>query len=233
MSKGKWWVKVLNIIGIILMGLTAVVTIMAGVGTTCVALAAEKYSSKMALIAPYKWVYVLFVLITTAVGVMGIRATIMLIKRKSGAHSFSLISLIAGILINVIHVVVSRSIRGSSMPTDMVVYITVLTLIVFFIFRIPGIWKEYSRQDSDHTGDGRLAAAFTMAACGVVTLTAPKWFAASHTFESGGFNWANAWPLQMGVIGVLLILAGVGLGLKPHLTPPNQKLNRFGVKQSR
>ncbi|MAT40782.1 MAG: hypothetical protein CL609_00460 [Anaerolineaceae bacterium] len=229
MSKAKWWVKVLNIIGIVLMGLTAVATVMAGIGTTCVALAAENYSSKMALIAPYKWVYVLFVLITTAVGVMGVRATIMLIKRKPGAYSFSLITLMAGIVINVIHVVVSRAIRGSSMPTDGIVYITVFTLIIFFIFRIPGIWKEYSRQETDHEDDGRLAAAFTLVACGVSVLIAPEWFAVSHTFEPGGFNWANAWPLQMSLTGILLVLGGLSLAVLPYLR--TQQPKPFTIKR--
>ncbi len=217
MSKQKWWVKVLNIVGIVLMGLTAVATLMAGVGTTCVALAAEKYSGKMALIAPYKWVYVLFVLVTTAVGVMGVRATIMLIKRKAGAYSFSLLTLAAGLIVGVIHILVSRAIRGSSMPTDMIVYITVLTLLVFLVFRIPGIWKEYARHDTDHTGDGRLAAAFTLVACGLATWFAPQWFAGSHTFEAGGFNWANAWPIQMGLTGAVLVLGGLALIALPYL----------------
>ena len=44
--------KFLRFIGIVFMGLTAAFTILGGVGTTCVALAAEKYDSMLA-IAPY------------------------------------------------------------------------------------------------------------------------------------------------------------------------------------
>ena len=131
MSGRKGWGKLLRVIAIIFMGITAVFTLMAGIGTTCVALAAEKFSESMALITPYKWVYILFVIITTAVGVMMVRATVMIIKSKDHAYRYSMISLLAGIIIGVIHMVVSRSIRGKSMPTDGVVYFTVLTLILF------------------------------------------------------------------------------------------------------
>jgi hypothetical protein len=48
----KWWAKLLRVIGIILMGLTAVFTIMGGVGTTCVALNPTGYDGKFAGIAP-------------------------------------------------------------------------------------------------------------------------------------------------------------------------------------
>ena len=65
--------KVLRWVGIILMGLTAAFTIMGGAGTTCVALAAENYDS-MVEIAPYKWLYVIFVIATIAAGVMMARA---------------------------------------------------------------------------------------------------------------------------------------------------------------
>jgi hypothetical protein len=215
MAGRKGWAKALRVIAIIFMGITAVFTLMAGIGTTCVALAAEKFSASMALIAPYKWVYILFVIITTAVGVMMVRATIMIIKSKDQAFRYSMISLLAGIVIGVIHVIVSRSIRGKSMPTDGVVYFTVITLLVFLIFRIPALWKEidFSKPAGKNTSIN--AAAFTLIICGIAVLTAPLWGAATHTFIPGGVNWANAWPLQMNLAGSILCLAGIFLLAAP------------------
>jgi hypothetical protein len=46
--------KFLRFIGIVFMGLSAAITFLGGARTTCVALAAEKYDSMVA-IAPYKW----------------------------------------------------------------------------------------------------------------------------------------------------------------------------------
>ena len=135
MSNTKWWGKTLKVIGIILMGITAVFTLMAGIGTTCVAVAAENFGENMAPIAPYSWLYILFVLFTTAIGVYMVKALIGLIKKKPYAYKDSIISLALGILIGIIHIAVSRALRGKSMPTDGVVYVTVLTLIVFIIFK--------------------------------------------------------------------------------------------------
>ncbi len=217
MSERKGWAKLLRIIAIIFMGITAVFTLMAGIGTTCVALAAEKFSASMALIAPYKWVYVLFVILTTAVGVMMVRATVLIIKSKDNAFRSSMLSLILGIVIGVIHMIVSRAIRGKSMPTDGVVYFTVLTLILFLIYRIPALWKEIDFSKPAGKNTGRTAAAFTLFLCGGAVLTAPYWGAATHTFIPGGTNWANAWPLQMNLIGSFLWICGIGILAAPIL----------------
>jgi len=55
----------------------------------------------------------------------------------------------------------------------------------------------------------RTAAAFTLLLCGIVVLTAPIWGASTHIYIEGGQNWANAWPTQMNVIGILLLTTGV------------------------
>jgi hypothetical protein len=72
---------ILRYVAIVLMSLTAAFTVLSGVGTTCVALAAEKFGS-MSVLAPYKWLYMLFVIFTLAVGILGIRSSIMLIKGR-------------------------------------------------------------------------------------------------------------------------------------------------------
>lgn len=95
------------------------------------------------------------------------------------------------------------------MPTDGVVYVTVLTLIVFSIFKIPGIWQELHLDGTKPDDINRIAAAFTLLLCGIVVLTAPIWGASTHIFVEGGQNWANAWPTQMNMIGILLLATGI------------------------
>lgn len=209
MSGTKWWGKTLRVLGIIFMGITALFTLMAGIGTTCVAVAAKNFGPKMAAIAPYSWLYILFVLLTTAIGVYMVKALIGLLKKKPQAYRDSIISLVLGIIIGVIHMIVSRSLRGSSMPTDGVVYVTVLTLIVFSIFKIPGIWQELHLDGTKPDDINKIAAAFTLLLCGIVVLTAPIWGASTHIFVEGGQNWANAWPTQMNMIGILLLATGI------------------------
>ena len=215
MQKTKWWGKTLRVLGIIFMGITAVFTLMAGIGTTCVAVAAKNFGPKMAAIEPYSWLYILFVLLTTAIGVYMVKALIGLLKKKPQAYRDTIISLVLGIIIGVIHMFVSRSLRGSSMPTDGVVYVTVLTLIVFAIFKIPGIWQELHLDGTKPDDINRTAAAFTLLLCGIAVLTAPIWGASTHIFVEGGQNWANAWPIQMNMIGISLLVTGIFTLISP------------------
>ena len=80
MSTNSFFAKFLRFIGIVLMGLTAGFTLLGGIGTTCVALNPTGFSESMAPLAPFQWLYILFVLAGIALGILGIRATILLIK---------------------------------------------------------------------------------------------------------------------------------------------------------
>ncbi len=201
--------KLLRFIAIVFMGLTAVFTLMGGIGTTCVALAAEKYDS-MASIAPYKWLYVIFVLVTTAIGVMGIRAVVLLIQRKPNAYRYSMIALISGVVVGVIHMAVSRALRGSSMPVDGVVYITFLTLIIFLILRIPAIWNKVDFTKA-RKSESEMAGGAAAIISGLLALTIQYWMAPTHTLA--GVNYADAFHAAMLVSGASLLLIGCGLSL--------------------
>jgi hypothetical protein len=203
--------KFLRFVAIVLMGLTAAFTLLSGVGTTCVALAAENYDS-MAALVPYKWLYVLFVLLTTAIGVLGVRAVVMLVKGRTNAYRAALITLSLGILIGGIHIAVSRSLRGSSMPVDPVVYMTGLTLIVFLLLRLPGLREKarFERAEGDDESVGPKAAAISLLLSGALTLSVGHWAAPAHIMN-GGVNYANAFHVPMTVAGWGLILFGIGL----------------------
>src|SRR5512143_170833 len=132
-SRNSWWGRTLRIVGIVLLSLTAAFTLMGGAGTTCVALNPTGFGGKFGGIAPFQWLYILFVLVTTAIGVMGIRAVVILSQGKKNSYRYALIALIAGVVVGFVHLFASRSLRGGSMPVDMVVYTTVLTLVVFLL----------------------------------------------------------------------------------------------------
>jgi hypothetical protein len=203
--------KFLRFLAIVLMGLTAAFTLLSGVGTTCVALAAENYDS-MAAIVPYKWLYVLFVLFTTATGVLGVRAVVMLVKGRVNAYRAALIALVLGILIGGIHMAVSRSLRGSSMPVDPVVYTTGLTLIIFLLLRLPGVREKVSieRGEGDAENIGPKAAAISLLLSGALTLSVAYWAGPTHIMN-GGINYADAFHVPMTIAGWGLILSGIGM----------------------
>ena len=74
MSTNSFFAKFLRFIGILLMGITALFTIAGGLGTTCVALNPTGFGEGMAPIAPFQWLYIIFVIVTTAIGIMAARA---------------------------------------------------------------------------------------------------------------------------------------------------------------
>jgi hypothetical protein len=213
MSRNKWWAKLLRIVGIVFMSLTALFTILAGAGTSCVALNPTGFGDKFAPIAKFQWLYILFVLITVAIGVMGVRAVVLLVKGRRNAYRYSIIALLLGTLVGAIHMVVSRHLRGgSSMPVDMVVYTTVLTLIIFLLFRIPAIWQSVDFEDpSGGNKNGTQAAAIALIACGLLSLTIQFLMAPTHTL--GGFNYADVWHTTLTLIGLVLILGGLALAV--------------------
>lgn len=207
MSTNGFFAKFLRFFGIVLMGLTGGFTLLGGIGTTCAALFPTKYES-MAALAPFQWLYILFVLFGIVLGVMGIRATIMLIKGADKAYTDAVYTLLAGAVIGFMHIMASRELRGASMPVDAVVYTTVLTLVVFLLFRIPFIWQgvnfEKGSVKSNLPGGG--AAAILL---GVMTLTIQYTMGATHTW--GGVNYADAFNTSLTVIGLGLLLLGAGL----------------------
>ncbi len=201
--------KFLRFIGILFLSISALFNIAGGAGTTCVALNPAKYEGFEA-IAQFQWLYLLYVVVTVAFGVMMVRAVVLLIKGRDNAYRYSLIALIGAIVVGVIHIMTSRALRdtGSSMPVDGVVYATVLTLIIFLLFKIPGVWAKVDftqakKKDSDIAGG---AAAIV---CGALSLTIQYLMAPTHTI--GGINYGNAFHFTTTGIGWLLILMGISV----------------------
>ena len=210
MFRNTWWGKTLRFIGILLMGITALFTIASGVGTTCVALNPTGFGDSMAKTAPFQWLYILFVIVTTAIGIMVARAVLLLAKSKPNSYRQSIIALVLGIVVGAIHMLVSRNLRGSSMPVDGVVYTTVLTLIVFLFFRIPKIWQgvDYASSGSGNS-TGPTAAAITLLVTGILTLTVQYWAGLTHTW--GGTNWAAAFEITRILMGLSQLLGAAAL----------------------
>jgi hypothetical protein len=210
MLRSTRWGKTLRFIGILLMGITALFTIAGGLGTTCVALNPTGFGESMALLAPFQWLYILFVIVTTAIGIMAARAVFLLAKGRPGSYRTTMIALVLGIVVGLIHMVVSRSLRGKSMPVDGVVYTTVLTLIVFLLFRIPKVWQgvDYTSGGSDDN-IGRTSAAITLLITGILTVTVQIWAGPTHTWE--GTNWAAAFLVTTVMLGLGQLLGGTAL----------------------
>ncbi|MCZ7549594.1 MAG: hypothetical protein M5U11_10680 [Anaerolineales bacterium] len=209
MSHNSIPAKVLRFIGIVLMALTGGLTLLGGVGTTCVALFPTNYGPVFAKIADFQWLYILFVLAGIAIGVMGIRATVMLVKGAEKSYRDALVALIAGTVVGFIHIFASRALRGgSSMPVDPIVYFGVVTLVVFLLFKIPGVWQgvDFTKGKSKENKPARGASAILL---GIVTLTIQYTMEATHLID--GVNYADAFHTSMLTIGLGLMLLGAAL----------------------
>ncbi|MBK6647984.1 MAG: hypothetical protein IPG44_19950 [Anaerolineales bacterium] len=207
MSTNNFFAKFLRFIGIVLMGLTGGFTLLGGIGTTCAALFPANYES-MAALAPFQWLYILFVLAGIALGIWGIRATVNLVRGRSDSYRMSLQALIAGTLVGGLHIYMSQMLRGASMPVDAVVYTTVLTLVVFLLFKIPGIWQgvDFAKAKADRNKPAGGTAAILL---GIMTLTIQYTMGATHTW--GGVNYAGAFNTGMTLTGFGLLLLGTGI----------------------
>lgn len=207
MSTNSFFAKFLRFIGIVLMGLTGGFTLLGGIGTSCAALFPANYDS-MAALAPFQWLYILFVLIGIALGIMGIRATVLLVKGADKSYRDAMIALAAGVVVGFIHIFVSRALRGKSMPVDAVVYTTVITLVVFLLFKIPGIWQgvDFAKAKASQNKPAGGAAAILL---GIMTLTIQYTMGSTHTW--GGVNYADAFNASMTAIGIGLLMLGAGI----------------------
>ncbi len=199
--------KFLRFIGILFMAFTAAFTVLGGAGTSCAAFNPTNWES-MAPLASFQWLYIVYVFLTLAIGVLGVRAVVLLIKGRSNAYRSALVALTAGVLIGGIHMATSRALRGSSMPVDAVVYMTALTLVIFLLFRIPGIWKgvDFSKASKNEGKKSGGAAAIVVAA---LTLTIQFWMSSTHTWN--GVNYADAFNATMTISGLVIFLLGVCL----------------------
>ena len=209
MSTNSFFAKFLRFIGIVLMGLTGGFTLLGGIGTTCAALFPTKYDS-MAALAPFQWLYILFVITGIAIGLWGIWATVKLVRGTTGSYKMSLQALITGTLVGGLHIYMSQMLRGKSMPVDAVVYTTVFTLAIFLLFRIPSIWQGVNF-DKGNTKSNLPAGGTAAILLGIMTLTIHHTMGSTHTW--GGINYADAFNTAMTLTGLGLLLIGVGLFL--------------------
>jgi len=150
-------------------------------------------------------------------GVLGIRATVQLIRAKKGAEKSALLILVSSVVIGVIHILTSRALRGSSMPVDGVVYINVLTLVIFLLFQIPKV-KEMSLFDTEVADDATASGGMTAFVAGVLVLSVQMWAGPTHLLD--GINYADAFHNAMLGIGSILVLFGLALISKALLFQP-------------
>ena len=200
--------KAIRIVAIVLVALTAAVNLLGGAGTSCAAFTPDKYPSMKALV-PLQWLYQLFVVAVIAAGLAGAWTTYSLARAQKNSYAATLIVLIVGIVLAMAQMAVSRALRGKSMPTDLRLYVGGITLIVFLLLRLPGVWQKVGMGGSSSGGSWTTPTGVASIVMGLVVLTVPRWVGNSHTFD--GANWVYAWDWQLLSISLALLLGGAAL----------------------
>jgi uncharacterized membrane protein len=205
--------KIIRIIAIILMGLTAAMNILGGVGTTCAAFS-NKVEYRMAFkdLLDYRWLYQIFVVTTILIGIAGVWALIRLIRGGSNVYRDALIVLGIGTLIGGVHYFTSLALRGKAAPANVKFYVNILTLLVFLLFKIPALREKVDFSKAG--GKAEIDSGIGMAAIivGTIMLTIFHWAGPSHTFF--GENWVYVLQMPLIIVGTILTLGGLGVVLR-------------------
>jgi hypothetical protein len=197
--------KILRFLSILLLSISALFNLLGGVGTTCVALNPAGYGGSFEAIIRMQWLYILFVIITTAFGVMMVRAVFLWIRGRTNAYRYTLISLIGALIVGITHIIASRSLRGGSMPVDVVVYATLITLVIFLIIKVSGIWEKMADARSG-SNENDLSAGVSAIVVGILCFNIDQIMHQSHIIN--GINYANTFHLPMTFLGWILISVG-------------------------
>jgi hypothetical protein len=202
--------RILRVIGIILMALTVVFNLLGGIGTSCVALNPTGWSPAMAKLAPYQWLYILLMIVATVTAIWGIVVTVALAHGKPNAYRDALIVLVVSALAAGVQTFVSQALRGKGAPQNMRFYLTLFTLAVMLLFRLPPIWKAIGGFCRGGPRDFATPAGLAAFAGGLVALTTPLWVSPTH-IGPDGVNWVGALRTPLLAGGVALAALGVAL----------------------
>jgi len=204
--------KVLRTIAIVAMGLTAVFTVLSGVGTACVAWNADKYGKAFAMFVPFMPIYQNLVYTMTLAGIAGVAATYGLVRSDRWAYWGSVIILAIGLIAAGVQMYYTSTLKGVSFfqtpPTSMRFYVTFLTLVFFLVLRVGGLRNLVDFTAPWGKSGGKTAAGGLAAFVGgILILTVPAWAGASHTPD--GYNLVYVFAVPLMVSGALLTLTGI------------------------
>lgn len=200
--------RIIKIVAVVLLGLTAAMNLLGGVGTTCAAFFTKKYPPMWALI-DYQWLYQVLVVTTVPVGLIMIWATVTLVRGKSNALKIVFLLLGIGTVLGAIHMGASLALRGAAVPANVKLYLNLITLVVFLLIRLPGIKKYVDFSKPSGTSAGATAGGFAAIVSGLLMLTTVVWAAPTHTYQ--GENWVNVIYVPLMTVGTLLTMFGFGL----------------------
>jgi hypothetical protein len=202
--------KIIRMVAIIMLGLTAAMNLLGGIGTTCAAFS-NNVGYRMAFkeLMDYRWLYQILVVTTILIGLAGIWGAVKLVRGGKNVYRDILIILVIGTILAGVQYFASMTLRGKAAPANVKFYLNILTLIVFLLFTIPGIWKKIDFNSPGGKTEVRSGVGLAAIVIGIITSTIFIWAGPSHTFFQE--NWTYVLYAPLTLVGMGLILFGIGL----------------------
>jgi hypothetical protein len=219
--------NILRILAIVLVAATAVFTLLGGVGTTCVAFNADQYGKAFAAFIPYAPTYQMFVYTSVLAGLVGLAATVAMVRGYSWAYWGAVVAAVAGLATAGVHMVYSSTLKGISFfaaaPENMRFYVSVVTLVVLLLLRLPGAWQAVDfTKPWRGKGTKSIAGGLTAIVMGTIALSTPIWAAPNHVVDGYNLVYVLELPLVLG--GWASVLMGLILVARPGLALRGQRL---------
>ena len=141
-------------------------------------------------------------------GLAGIWGLIKLIRGGTKAYRDVLIILVLGTILAGVHYFASLALRGKAAPANVKFYINIFTLIVFLVFKLPGVREKVNFLNPGSKNETNAAIGVTAITAGLLMLTVFHWAAPSHTFFQE--NWTYVFYTPLVLVGASLTLWGIG-----------------------
>jgi len=203
----------LRITAIVFMGLTAAMNLVGGVGTTCVAFSSNVvYRMAFIDLMDYRWLYQGLVVTTVLIGIAGVWAVIKLVRGGPTVYRDALIVLVIGTILGGTQFIASLTLRGKATPANVKFFTNLFTLIIFLLFKAPGIREKVDFSHPGGKAETTSAAGMAAIIAGLLMLTVFHWAAPSHTYN--GENWVYVFEMPLIVVGTVLTLGGIGALLR-------------------
>lgn len=198
--------RILRIAAIVLMGLTAAMNLVGGIGTVCAAFLTRDFPPLWDLL-DYQWLYQPLMIVTILIGIVGAWVTFVLFRGKERAYRNALIILGVGTVVGAVHFGASLAIRGTATPANVKFFINLGALVFFLGFRLPGVRERVDFSQPGDKTDMTAAGGFTAIIVGITLLTIMFWAGPSHAYE--GMNWIARLQTPLNIIGVILTVGGI------------------------
>lgn len=188
---------------VVTMAMVAVFSILAGVGTVCIAWGAANWPPFRAFV-PYQGIYQTITIITLMVGFAATVIAYAFVRGEKWAFNAAIVAILIGLVSGGVHMYYSDMIRGSTTPASLRVYVDIIALVVLFIIRMPFVWNKIDlTKPLGKNGSYTIPTGMACVAAGLGMLSTPFYAGPSHTFD--GVNYVNYLMTELLVIGGVLV----------------------------